>query len=69
MKAYVVDAVGIVVNVIVVDENSIPPDGCTFQYLEPNFFCDIGMAWADRYELLPDEPVDPNAGDPSEDSL
>lgn len=59
MNAYVVDSNGIVVNVIVVDENSIPPIGCTFEYLEPNFFCDIGMAWADRYELLLDPPVEP----------
>jgi hypothetical protein len=57
MKAYVVDSSGIVVNVIMVGDNPVPPDGCTLEYLEPNFFCDIGMAWADRYELPPDPPI------------
>lgn len=56
-RCAVVDAAGIVVNIIEAEVTDLPPDGCVLLEIPPNTFINPGQPWADRVVVIPDDPV------------
>jgi len=58
MKCTVVDSDGIIINMIQANpEVDLAPDGCTLYAVPPDVWTDIGLAWADRMQIVASDPV------------
>lgn len=45
MRCAVIDANGIIVNIIMAEPTDPAPDGCSLIGIEDGVFCDIGWSW------------------------
>ena len=58
MRCAVIDAQGIVVNIIMADPSvDVPPENCTIYEILGDVWIDIGMNWNDRIVVIPQEPT------------
>ena len=58
MRCAVVNAQGVVVNIIMADpEVDIAPEGCVLHGIPSDVWIDIGMNWDDRVVVIPQEPT------------
>ncbi len=56
-RCAVVDAAGVVVNIIEAEVTDLAPDGCVLLEISENTFVNPGELWADRVVVIPDPPV------------
>lgn len=56
-RCAVVDAAGIVVNIIEAQVTDLAPDGCVLFEIPVNTYTNPGELWADRLVVIPDDPV------------
>lgn len=57
MRCAVVNAQGVVINIIMADpDTDIAPDSCVLYGIPSDVWIDIGMNWDDRVVVVPQDP-------------